>query len=124
MALYESTFITRQDVSYHDVEKLTDSFTKIINDLSGEMVKIEQWGLRDLAYEIKKSSKGYYTFLGINAPVEAIAEMERKMKLNENVIRFVTFKVEEIEDTPSPLIAPDDSGDEIVIGDKEEKFTN
>ena len=121
MPLYESTFITRQDVSSQEVEKLTESYSKIINEMEGEVVKVEQWGLRDLAYPIKNCTKGYYTFLGISAPIQAISEMERKMKLNEDVIRCATFRVEKIEENPSPLIAPDEGGDEIVIGGKNEE---
>jgi len=121
MPLYESTYITRQDISSQEVEKLADAYTKVIGELNGQVKKIEQWGLRDLAYPIKKCTKGYYTFMGIDAPIEAINEMERKIKLNEDIIRCFTVRVEEIEENPSPLIAPDDSGDEIVIGGKEDR---
>ena len=118
MPLYESTFITRQDVSLQEVEKLTDNFVKLISSMAGKVVKIEQWGLRDLAYPIKKSSKGYYTFLGIDSNIEAVKEMERKIKLTEDIIRCVTFRVDEIKEAPSPLIAPDETGEEVIIGDE------
>lgn len=122
MPLYEITFITRQDASSQEVEKITESFSKIITDYKGKVIKTEQWGLRDLAYIIKKSSKGYYTFLGVDASVEAIKEFERKIKLNEYIIRCLTFRVEEISDSPSALIASEDYGDEIVIGGEKEEI--
>lgn len=105
MPLYEMTFITRQDISTHDVDKLTESFIKILEENSGKIVKVEQWGLRDLAYPIKKYNKGYYTFLGIDAGNEALKEMERRMRLNENVLRCITFKVDSIEMDDSAIIS-------------------
>lgn len=118
MPLYETTFIVRQDVSTQEVERLAESFSSIIKENKGEVIKTEQWGLRDLAYPIKKCIKGYYFLLGIDAMPEAIAEMERKAKLNEDVIRLITFNVEEISSNPSAIIAPDEEGEEIVIGEK------
>lgn len=105
MALYETTIITRQDVTQQDVNKLTEAFTKIIADYNGKVVKVEQWGLRDLSYPINKYSKGYYTFLGLNCTHEAVKEMERKIGLNEDVLRCVSFRVEHIEKEPSAVIA-------------------
>jgi small subunit ribosomal protein S6 len=105
MPLYEMTFITRQDVSTHDVDKLTESFIKILEENSGKVVKVEQWGLRDLAYPIKKYNKGYYTFLGIDSGHEAIKEMERRMRLNEDVVRCIVFRVEKIDTEDSAIIS-------------------
>ncbi len=120
MPLYETTFIVRQDASSQEVEKHTENFANIIKELGGAIVKVENWGLRDLAYPIKKSLKGYYVLMGINCSFEALTELTRKIKLNEDVIRCVSFNVEEISMAPSALIAPyDNEGEEIIIGGKE-----
>lgn len=121
MPLYESTFIVRQDVSAQEVDKLAEQYAGIIKSNGGKIVKIENWGLRDLAYIIKKCSKGYYIHLRIDSPFAAVKEMERKLSLNEDIIRFMTFRVEELDSRPSPLIAPDEEGEEIVIGGVEDK---
>lgn len=112
MPLYETIFITRQEISMADVEKLSNSFAKIITDNGGAIVKVEQWGLRDLAYPIKKASKAYYTLLGINAAYNAVKEMERKLSLSEDILRHVTVKVEKINKAPSPTIAKSSSQEE------------
>ena len=115
MPLYEMTFIVRQDVPEHEVNKITESFVGIIKEQKGKVLKKENWGLRDLAYPIKKCLKGYYVLLGIELSYEGLTELERKMKLSEDVIRHVSFNVDEISETPSPIIAPEGEGDEIVI---------
>ncbi len=123
MTLYESTFIVRQDVSAQEVDRLTEQFSGIIRGNEGKIIKSENWGLRDLAYPIKKCSKGYYVHLGIDAPSATVKEMERRMSLNEDVIRCITFKVDAIDKNTSPLIAPEEEGEEIVIGgDEKENF--
>ena len=103
MAFYESTFITRQDMSKADVTKLTDSFTDIVKQFGGKVTKSEYWGLRNLAYKINKSKKGHYTMLALDAPAAAVAEMERNMRINEDVIRALTIRVEAIEEGPSVM---------------------
>jgi len=107
MPLYENVVITRQDLSLQDVEKLSENFAAIIKEGNGKIVKLEQWGLRDLAYPIKKSAKGYYTLFGIDAPFEAVKELNRKLKLNEDVLRSMTFRVDAIDTKPSAIIAPE-----------------
>lgn len=105
MPLYETVFLTRQEVSLSDVEKFTTSFAKTLTDNGGTVVKTEQWGLRDLAYPIKKSTKAYYTMLAIDSNYSAVKEMERKLSLSEDVVRYVTSRVEKISSTPSaPLL--------------------
>jgi small subunit ribosomal protein S6 len=104
MPLYESTFIVRQDLSSNDVDKLTETFSKIITDNGGNIVKTEYWGLRTLAYIIKKNRKGHYVMLGIDAPYEAVKEMERRIKLNEDILRNVTIKVDEIDKEASVIM--------------------
>jgi small subunit ribosomal protein S6 len=104
MSLYESTFIARQDISTSDVEKLTESFSKIITDNGGKVCNTEYWGLRSLAYMIKKNKKGHYVMLSIDAPSAAIQEMSRRIKLNEDVIRNVTFRVDALITSPSAMM--------------------
>ena len=109
MPLYETIFITRQEVSSQDLEKITENFSKILKDNGGSIVKTEQWGLRDLAYLIKKSSKAHYTFLGIDSPFSAMQELERRLSLSEDVLRSVTMKVKKISSNPSAPIARSNS---------------
>ena len=105
MPLYETVFITRQEVSLTDVEKFTASFAKTLTDNGGTIVKTEQWGLRDLAYPIKKSNKAYYTMLAIDSSYAPVKEMEHKLSLSENVLRYVTSRVKKISNNPSaPMV--------------------
>ena len=104
MKFYELTFIIRQDISSLDVDKIINEFTNIINENSGKVVKTEYWGIRHLTYEIANNKKGHYVFFGIEATSEVIDEVERKMKLSENIIRFLTIRVDEIAKEPSPIL--------------------
>ncbi len=101
MPYYEHVFIARQDVSTAQVETLTNDLTKIIEDGGGRVAKNEYWGLRPLAYRIKKNRKGHYVLLNIDAEPAAIGEMERQARLNEDIIRFMTVRVDELEEGPS-----------------------
>ncbi len=101
MPLYESVFIARQDISSQQVEGLTENFGKIIADNGGEIAKSEYWGLRNLAYRIKKNRKGHYVLFNIDAPPAAIQEFERNMRISEDVLRYLTIRVEELEEGPS-----------------------
>lgn len=103
MSLYESVFIARQDVSVQDVEKLTEKFSKIITDMKGKVVKKEYWGLKNLAYILKKNRKGHYVMFNLDASHEAMKELERQFRLSEDVIRCMTLKVSNI-DTENPSI--------------------
>lgn len=115
MTFYESIFITRQDISSSDVDKIVSDLSKIVVDLGSKVIKTEYWGLRNLAYEINNNKKGHYVFLGLEASPAAITEMERKMKLSQNIIRFLTLKVEAIETTPSPILRGKNfDGDETI----------
>ena len=119
MPLYETIFITRQEVSLNDVENFTTNFAKTLTDEGGSVVKTEQWGLRDLAYPIKKSNKAYYTMLAIDAPVLAIKELERKLSLSEDILRHVSIKVKKISKTASaPIAKHEDTQEEVVSNDK------
>ncbi len=104
MPLYESTFIARQDMSKQDVNSLADTFSDIIKNNGGKVVKNEYWGLKSLAYKINKSRKGHYTMLAIDAPAAAVKELERNMGISEDVIRALTIRVEEIEEGPSVML--------------------
>ena len=112
MPFYESVFIARQDVSQAQVDGLTETFEKVITGLGGSVPKKESWGLRSLAYKIKKNRKGYYVLMNIDAPPAAINEMERQMRINEDVIRVFTTRVEALEEGPSAMLRNKDRGDE------------
>ncbi len=106
MALYEHIFIARQDISEQHVETLTQTISALIKENGGTVAKQEYWGLRTMAYRVKKNRKGHYVLLNIIATHAAIAEMERQMGLNEDIIRFMTLRVDVHEDGDSaPLRA-------------------
>ncbi|MET1414711.1 30S ribosomal protein S6 [Roseibium sp. HPY-6] len=117
MPLYEHVFLARQDVSTQEVEKLVEQYKTIIKAQGGKVGKVENWGLRTLAYRIKKNRKAHYTLMNLDAPHSAVAEMERQMGLNEDVLRFMTFRVEELDDEPSPMMQKRDR-DERRVGDR------
>ena len=104
MAYYESVFIARQDISGAQVDQLAESVTKVIQDGGGQVTKKEFWGLRNLAYKIKKNRKGHYVLLNIDGPSSAVLEMERNMRLNEDVIRYLTVRVDELEKEDSIML--------------------
>lgn len=112
MPLYESTFIARQDLSKQDVTKLADNFSNLITQGGGKVVKNEYWGLRGLAYKINKSRKGHYVMLAIDAPAVAVKEMERNLRINEDVVRSLTIRVDEIEEGPSAMLQQSRSREE------------
>lgn len=112
MALYETVFIARQDVSAKQVEDYAKAFGKIVNDNGGEVKKTESWGLRNLAYKIKKNKKGHYTLIHSDAPAAAIAEMERNMKLNEDVLRYMTVRIEKLPEGPSQILRQVEEGED------------
>ena len=95
MANYESVLIARQDLGASQVNSLVESLSEVLKKEGGEVVKVDNWGLKNLAYRIKKNRKGHYVLLDIVAPASAISEYERLMRLNEDVIRYMTIKVDE-----------------------------
>ncbi len=101
MPLYEHVFLARQDVSQQQVDALTNEYKQIITDGGGSIGRSEYWGLKSLAYKIKKNRKAHYTSLNIDAPHAAVAEMERRMGLSTDVLRFLTIRVDEHENEPS-----------------------
>ena len=105
MSLYESVIIGRQDLTSSQFETIIEKFVSVIVSLKGEIKKRESWGLRNLAYKINKNRKGHYILLNIDGPPEAIVEYERLMRLDEDIIRFLTIKIKFIDEKPSPLMA-------------------
>ena len=112
MALYEHIYMARQDISAQQVEALTEQFKKVVTGLGGTIEKTEYWGVKSLAYRINKNRKAHFSLFNINAPHAAIAEMERQMGLSEDVLRFMTIRVEELEEGPSAMMRKrDDDGE-------------
>jgi small subunit ribosomal protein S6 len=112
MPLYETVFIVRQDLSAKQVEDLAKGFGQIVNDNGGSTKRTESWGLRNLAYRIKKNRKGHYTLMHFDAPPKAIAEMERNIRINEDVLRYMTVSIEKLPEGPSPILRQSDEGEE------------
>jgi len=104
MPLYENVFIARQDISGTQVDALADTFTQLVTDHGGEVRKREYWGLRNLAYRMRKNRKGHYMLLNIEASAAAVAELERTMRINEDVIRYLTIRVDALEEGPSVVM--------------------
>ena len=104
MRLYESVFIARQDITSAQVEAMADEFAEIISSAGGSIKKREYWGLRSLAYRIKKNRKGHYVMFNMETGPEALREYERIMGLNEDVLRFLNLNIEEVEDGPSIMM--------------------
>jgi small subunit ribosomal protein S6 len=111
MALYEHIFLARQDVTPQQVEALTEQIKSKIAALGGAVTKVEPWGLKSLAFRIKKNRKAHFTLLNIAAPSEAVVEIERLLSLNEDVIRYLTIRVDEHEAGPSAMLRKRDDGD-------------
>src|SRR5579864_8986619 len=105
MAYYEHVLIMRQDISPQQAEALNEELKALLEGLGGHIAKIEYWGLRNLNYRIKKNRKGHYSLLAIDAPSDAVKEMERQLAINEDVLRFLTVRVEELDLELSPVLA-------------------
>ncbi len=119
MALYEHIYLARQDISPQQAEALTGQFKNIITSLGGTVGKVEYWGVKSLAYRIKKNRKAHFTLMNIDAPPAAITEMERQESLNEDVLRILTLRVEELEEGPSAQLRKrDDDGERGERGDR------
>src|ERR1700749_2620960 len=104
MPLYENVFIARQEISGAQGDALADQFTQLIADQGGEVKKRENWGLRNPAYRMNKNRKGHYVLFNIEAPAPAIAELERTMRINEDVLRYLTLRVDEHDEGQSPVM--------------------
>ena len=104
MPLYEHVFLARQDLAQAQVDALAETATKIIEDNGGKVAKTETWGLRSLAYRIQKNRKAHYVMLEIDAPAPLVAELERQTQINEDVIRYMTVRVDALEEGPSVMM--------------------
>jgi len=104
MPFYENVFIARQDISSTQAEALTEQFAALIAEQGGKVTKKEQWGLRNIAYRINKNRKGHYVLMNIEAPAAAVTEMERQMRINEDILRYLTVRVDALEEGPSAML--------------------
>jgi len=117
MALYEHVFLSRPDLTPQQVEALVEQYRSVINNHGGQVGRVENWGLRSLTYRIRKNRKAYYTLMDIDAPAAAVSELERQMRINEDVLRFLTLRVEAHEDGPSAMLARRDRDDRPAFRD-------
>ena len=104
MPLYEHVFLARQDASTQQVEELTTQITGVIEQLGGKVAKTEQWGVRSLTYRMNKNRKAHFVFLNIDGPAAIVAEIERQERIHEDVIRYLTVRVDELEEGPSAMM--------------------
>ncbi|HIF25976.1 MAG TPA: 30S ribosomal protein S6 [Micavibrio sp.] len=104
MPLYETVFIARQELSDAQVKTLTEDFCKIITDAKGKVHKTEFWGLKTLAYKINKARKAHYVLVELETPAEALLEVERQMRLSDDVLRYMSIKLEKLSDGPSIMM--------------------
>jgi len=111
MAFYEHIFLARQDVSAQQVDELTTTYTELLGKNGGKVTKHEYWGVKSLSYRMNKNRKAHYTLMNIDAPHTAVAEMERQMRINEDVLRFMTIRVDELEEGPSVMMQKRDRDD-------------
>jgi small subunit ribosomal protein S6 len=108
MPLYEHVFLARQDVTAQQVEDMTTQFKGVIEGLGGKITKNEYWGVKGLSFRINKNRKAHFTLLNVDAPPAALAEVERQERLHEDVLRFMTIRVEELEEGPSAMMRKSD----------------
>ena len=121
MALYEHVFLARQDVTAQQVDALTEQMKTVIQSGGGSVQKVEYWGIKSLAYRVKKNRRAHFTLMNIDAPPAAVAEMERQMRINEDVIRLLTVRVEEHEDGPSAMLRKREDSDRDDRGERGER---
>ena len=106
MSFYEHVFIARQDLAPAQVDEVIERFVAVIEKEGGKVTKRENWGLRNLAYRIQKNRKGYYVLFNIDAPADAVKELERTLRIDEDILRHLTIKVDTLEEGPSVMLAP------------------
>jgi small subunit ribosomal protein S6 len=104
MPLYEHVYLARQDVSAQQVEELTAQFTGVVEQMGGKVTKNEYWGVKSLTFRIRKNRKAHFTLLNIDAPPAALAEIERQERINEDILRYLTVRVDELEEGPSAMM--------------------
>ena len=122
MPLYETVLIARQDLAPAQVEELTQTVQTKITELGGKTAKTESWGLRNLAYKIQKNRKGHYTLLQFEAPPQAVQELERTMRINEDVLRYLTTKIEAFDEGQSAILRQPEEREEGGFGDRGDRF--
>ena len=108
MPLYEHIYLARQDVSPQQVEELTNALTEVLTQGGGKVTKNEYWGLKSLSYRINKNRKAHMTLLNVEAPAAAVTEIERQERLSEDVLRYLTIRVDELEEAPSAMLRKSD----------------
>jgi len=111
MPLYEHVFLARQDVTAQQVEEMTAQFKGIVEGLGGKITKSEYWGVKGLSFRMNKNRKAHFTLLNLDAPPAAVTEVERQERLNEDVLRFITVRVDELEEGPSAMMRKSDRDD-------------
>lgn len=120
MALYEHVFLARQDIAQQQVDQLVEQYRGVIEANGGKVERVENWGLRSLTYRIRKNRKAYYVMLNLNAPSAAVAELERQMRINEDILRYLTVRVVEHEEGPSAMLSRRDRDERVG---REERFS-
>ncbi|MBC8019954.1 MAG: 30S ribosomal protein S6 [Methyloceanibacter sp.] len=118
MPLYEHVFLARQDISAQQVESLLQGFRSVLEERGGSVGKSEYWGLKSLTYRIKKNRKAHFALMNIDAPHEAVSELERQMRLSTDIIRFLTVRVDEHDAGPSPMMRRADRDERDGRGDR------
>jgi small subunit ribosomal protein S6 len=118
MALYEHVYLARQDVTAQQVDTLTEQLKGVIEANGGKVAKVEYWGVKSLAYRVKKNRKAHFTLMNIDAPPAALVEMERQMRINEDVLRILTVRVDEHEEGPSAMLRKREDSDRDERGDR------
>ncbi len=121
MALYEHVFLARQDVSAQQVETLVEQYKGILESNGGSVGRVENWGLKSLSYRMNKNRKAHYTLMDIDAPSAAVQEMERQMRISEDVLRYITIRVDAHEEGPSAMMQKRDRDDRPRRGDREDR---
>jgi small subunit ribosomal protein S6 len=122
MAFYEHIMLARQDISAQQVDTLVEQFKGVIEANGGTVPKVEYWGVKTIAFRIKKNRKAHYSLLNIDAPPAALAEMERQMAINEDILRFITIRVEELEEGQSAMLQKRDRDDRGERGERGDRF--
>src|SRR5215469_1181143 len=117
MAFYETVFIARQDITSAQAETLAETYSQLIADNGGKVTKTEHWGLKTLAFRMNKNRKGHYVLFNLDAPPAAVLEMERNMRINEDVLRYMSIRVDELEEGPSAMMQ-NRGGDRAERGDR------
>lgn len=121
MALYEHVFLARQDVSGQQADALVEQYKGVIEAGGGKVGRVENWGLKSLTYRIKKNRKAHYLLMDIDAPADAVKEMERQMRINEDILRYMTIRVEAHEEGPSAMMQKRDRDDRPRRGDRDDR---